>query len=254
MVEQGAVGAAGGIVSSCVLVCSDPGVTTMLRALLRDAGIDAVDVTSGRDALSLTAAERPALVMLDIDGPDAMGLVVCTALRDRYGDALPIVLVSGERTDTADRVAGLLLGADDYLVRPFETNEVVARLRRLLKRASAAAPTPSAEPAIDDFGLTPRERDVLTLLVQGRTQQEIARDLVISPNTVSTHIQRILLKLGVRTRAQAVSKAARRGWLARDIEGRTSTVDARRMVQELESAARETHRSSADDARRPAST
>ena len=124
---------------------------------------------------------------------------------ERFGDALPVVFVSGERTESFDRVAGLQLGADDYLSKPFAPDELIARLRRLL---------PDSELPADEKGrpaLTPREEEVLKLLASGLAQGEIAKELVISPKTVASHIERILAKLGVNSRAQAVAVAHRTG-------------------------------------------
>jgi DNA-binding NarL/FixJ family response regulator len=110
------------------------------------------------------------------------------------------VLVSGARTEPSDRVAGLLIGADEYLIKPLEPDELLARARRLLSR------TPVATLAMDS-PLTGREIQVLQLLADGLSQDAIAKELFISSKTVATHIERILGKLGVRSRAQAVALA-----------------------------------------------
>jgi DNA-binding NarL/FixJ family response regulator len=115
------------------------------------------------------------------------------------------MLISGERIEAYDRVAGLLLGADDYVVKPFAPDELTARVRRLIARSSAA------EQANGHPKLTRREGEVLRLLARGRGQIEIANELVISSKTVASHIQHILAKLGVHSRAQAVAVAHRSG-------------------------------------------
>ena len=105
-----------------------------------------------------------------------------------------------------DRVAGLLIGADDYIVKPFDPGEFLARVRSLLRRNNSNDDRPfSDRPGLD--ALTDRERQVLDLLAEGRSQDEIASALFITPKTVATHIQRVLGKLGVHSRAQAVSYA-----------------------------------------------
>lgn len=200
-----------------------------LRAVLVTAGFDVVDAATEEDALTQADGDMPAAVLLDLDDGEASGYLVCKLLRERYGDLLPIVFLSGERMQTSDRVAALLLGADDYVVKPFDASEVVARLRRLIARSSArgAAIHTTRVETVDDFDLTKREQQIMGLLLRGLTQAEIARELVISSHTVATHIQRILLKLGVHNRAQAVAKVARAGWLQREsrVEEQPSAAD-----------------------------
>src|SRR4030095_3847668 len=106
------------------------------------------------------------------------------------------------RTDETDRVAGLLLGADDYLPKPIRFDHLLARVRRLVGQSAPVAPVVPSR-------LTPREQEVLGLLAEGLEQDEIANRLVITSKTVAKHIERILSKLGVRSRAQAVVLALR---------------------------------------------
>jgi DNA-binding NarL/FixJ family response regulator len=159
-------------------------------------------VETADDALDFVADEAPALVVLDVM-PLVSGYEVCRRLRDRYGTALPIVFLSGERVESLDRVAGLLIGADDYVVKPFAPDELIARVQRLLERSHAPAPPRGLS------RLTKREIEVLGLLAEGKSQVEIADELVISQKTVGTHIEHNLSKLGVKSRAQAVALAYR---------------------------------------------
>jgi DNA-binding NarL/FixJ family response regulator len=167
-----------------------------------------VAARDGEEALETALSATPSLVVLDIDLPGISGYEVCRELRDRHGDGLPILFVSGTRTEQLDRVSGLLLGADDYLVKPFEADEFLARVRRHLSRSQAP------EKANGALSLTAREQEILGLLASGLDQRAIAEQLVISPKTVATHIQRILGKLGVRSRAQAVAFAHQHGLVA----------------------------------------
>ena len=206
--------------STVLLVGGDLDTGSMLRSVLHAAGFDVIHASSDGEALDQAAAQSPLAVLIDLDDRATSGYLVCKLLRERYGELLPIVLLSGEKMESSDRVVGLLLGADDYLVKPFEPSEVVARVRRLVARSAAVAgsATPPGSGVVDDFNLTMREQQVMALLLVGMTQAEIARELVISSNTVATHIQRILLKLGVHNRAQAVAKVARAGWLRSDVD------------------------------------
>src|SRR5207237_9838768 len=146
--------------------------------------------------------EQPLLVLLDVRLPGISGYEVCGWLRDRFHDSVPVIFLSGERTEAFDRAAGLMLGADDYLVKPFSNEELIARVRGLLRRT-----LPSPHP--HGLGLTARELEVLRLLAGGLTQNDIATHLFISTKTVGTHIEHILMKLGVQSRAQAVALAYR---------------------------------------------
>lgn len=202
-----------------------------LRSMLVAAGFEVTEARTGEEALAQADTERPAAVLLELGEGDASGYLICRLLRERYGELLPILFVSGDKVDASDRVVGLLLGADDYVTKPFDASEVVARIRRLVSRSAAPgvdtpAPDSDEDDEVEHFDLTKREREVMALLLRGLTQSEIARELVISSNTVATHIQRILLKLGVHNRAQAVAKVARAGWLEMDGLPHDSSADA----------------------------
>jgi len=184
-----------------LIVDDDEGVRALVRDLLERDGLETVVSACGESAIEEAQRERPALVVLDVNLPGLSGYEVCNALRRLYGESLPIVFISGDRVESYDRVAGLLIGADDYVVKPFASDELLARIRALMRRARSG----SAHWA----GLTPREREVLQLLAEGLEQQEIAESLAVSSKTVATHIERILSKLGVRSRAQAVAAAYR---------------------------------------------
>jgi DNA-binding NarL/FixJ family response regulator len=193
-----------------LVVEDDEACRALMVALLDRIGCVVEEAASGEEALALAKANEPALVLLDIGIPGISGYEVCHELRETFGQTLPVVFVSGNRVETQDRIAGLLLGADDYIVKPFNPDELVARVRRLLVRNGSNGRLKErrrTDPSISF--LTPREREVLVLLARGQSQEQIAAQLVISAKTVATHIQRILAKLGVHSRAQAVAVAYR---------------------------------------------
>lgn len=176
-----------------------------IRRLLARIGYGTTSTATGRQALEIAQRERPALVLLEVNLGEVSGYEVCRELRDSFGDDISIIFLSGDRTEPHDRVAGLLIGADDYIVKPFDEDEFLARIRSSLRRSVSLNADEDAESAWTS--LTTREREVLRLLARGLNQQDIAGELFISPKTVGTHIQRVLAKLGVHSRAQAVALA-----------------------------------------------
>ena len=121
-----------------ILVVDDEhAVLEALRRVLTHEGYDVILARSGHDALELVEAERPDLVLLDVLMPHPDGLEVCRRLR-LEGNSLPILMLTA-RSEVADRVAGLDAGADDYLAKPFSLDELLARVRALLRRGQAAS-------------------------------------------------------------------------------------------------------------------
>jgi len=201
------------------VVDNDPLFRASVRAPLERAGFEVLEADDGEAALDAVARRKPELVLLDVCLPRASGYEVCRELRDRFGDGLGIIFMSGERVDSMDRVSGLLLGADDYVVKPFDPDELLARVRTVLRRLSRPSVGTNGNghaigSRVAEAELTPRELEVLQLLAVGLTQPEIARQLVISPRTVGTHIQNLLGKLDVHSRAQAVALAHRVGFVS----------------------------------------
>lgn len=133
---------------SILIVDDDPHIRQLLAFALTKAGLEAREAEDGEAALAAVAANPPDLVILDINMPRLNGLEVCRRLRAQ-GD-LPILFLSS-RDDEIDRVLGIELGADDYVVKPFSPREVTARVQAILRRAGGraeAAPDAVANGAI----------------------------------------------------------------------------------------------------------
>ena len=186
-----------------LVVDDDASFRAFVRVVLEDGGYRVAEAADGPAALAAVRASRPAAVLLDVNLPRLSGYEVCRALREEHGDGLSLIFVSGDRVESFDRVAGLTIGADDYLAKPLAADELLARLRCLFRRTA-----PSEQPAAST--LTQREREVLSLLADGLDQAQIAARLVLSESTIGKHIERILAKLGAHSRAQAVALAYRR--------------------------------------------
>jgi two-component system OmpR family response regulator len=123
-----------------LIVDDDPHIRQLLVFALEKAGLEAIEAADGEAGLALADTRHPDLVILDINMPKMDGLEVCRRLRGRpdRGD-VPILFLSS-RDDEIDRVLGIELGADDYVVKPFSPREVVARVMAILRRTAARPP------------------------------------------------------------------------------------------------------------------
>jgi len=175
-----------------------------LSGVLSDAGYAVTQTDRGDDALSLARSIQPSAVILEIPLEGLCGYEVCRQLKADASFEAPIIFISRVRTEPYDRIAGLMLEADDYLVSPYLPGELVARLENLIARTRPQAPNPR-------LSLTNREHQILDLMSEGLRHGEIARRLFISPKTVSSHVDHILRKLGVRSSREAVTVAYRQG-------------------------------------------
>ena len=127
-----------------LIVDDDPHIREVLTFAFAKSGVETVEASDGEEALMLIGRDPPDLVVLDINMPRMDGLEVCRRLRAQ-GD-LPILFLSS-RDDEIDRVLGIELGADDYVVKPFSPREVVARAQAILRRsAKDATAAPAAQP------------------------------------------------------------------------------------------------------------
>jgi DNA-binding response OmpR family regulator len=127
-------------VSRSVLVVDDePGIIEIASAYLRRDGFDVRTAATGRRALDSVATQAPDLVVLDLMLPDLSGEEVCASLRRHT--AVPILMLTAKAAES-DRLRGLALGADDYLVKPFSPRELVARVRAILRRVPGSDDPP----------------------------------------------------------------------------------------------------------------
>jgi len=207
--------------SRVLIVEDEPDIRDLLAFHLERAGYQIGKSRTGADALRQIKAIPPDLVLLDLMLPELDGLEVCRRLRqDPRTASLPIVMLtaSGEEVD---RILGLELGADDYIVKPFSPKEVVARVRAVLRRSRAptdGAPIVTGRLTIDlgrhavlvagaAVELTPKEFDLLRALAEARGRvlsREFLLDRVwgyaaageIESRTVDVHVRRLRMKLG----------------------------------------------------------
>ena len=141
-----------------LLVEDEESITTPLVEALRREGFDTAGSATAGESLALADRVKPDLVLLDVMLPDGSGFDVCRELRAR--SRVPIIMLTA-RGEEADRVAGLELGADDYVVKPFSARELVARVRAVLRRAAEAGErTVEGATEIGDVRIDPGRRSV----------------------------------------------------------------------------------------------
>jgi two-component system, OmpR family, KDP operon response regulator KdpE len=165
--------------ATILVVDDEPQIRRVLQATLSNAGYDVVDAKNGEEGIQRVLRERPNLVLLDFNLPDMNGPEACRKIRLSF--AGPIIMVT-VRNAERDKIEALDSGADDYVIKPFVTGELLARVRAALRRSTTEQPVPKIETpeltvdvekrAVDVRGdrihLTPKEFDVLRLLVIGQ--------------------------------------------------------------------------------------
>jgi DNA-binding response OmpR family regulator len=175
-------------VRTVLVVDDEPKIVRIVRDYLDRAGFRSVEALDGRTAVRIAQRDRPDLVVLDLGLPDMDGVDVIRSLRER--SRVPIVVLTA-RGEESDRLLGLEMGADDYVVKPFSPKEVVARVRAVLRRAEQPVETSPVVRAgdvtidLDRMRVTAGERDVeLT-----RTEIQLLATLARQPGRVFTRAQ-----------------------------------------------------------------
>lgn len=172
-----------------LVVDDDSNISTLLRLYLEKEGFDVATAADGEEALILFEKEQPDLILLDIMLPKLDGWQVCREIRKT--SQCPIIMITA-KSETFDKVLGLELGADDYIVKPFENKEVVARVRAVLRRTGAAESTPIKEVRLDNLviNLTNYELRVKGELINTPPKElELLYHLASNPNQMFSRDQ-----------------------------------------------------------------
>jgi len=143
-----------------VLVVDDEAnIVRLARMYLERDGFRVIEARTGLEAMQMVAARRPALMVLDVMLPEMDGFTVCRRLREQ-GNRIPILMLTA-RDDDVDKILGLELGADDYLTKPFNPRELVARVRAILRRDASATEESALRPLyLNDLMIDPAAREV----------------------------------------------------------------------------------------------
>jgi DNA-binding response OmpR family regulator len=204
---------------SLILVVEDePSIAEVVCLYLQRAGYQAVRANDGQEALEILSKHTPSLVVLDLMLPKVDGLTITRWLREQ-GD-VPIIILTARRAES-DRIAGLEMGADDYVVKPFSPQELVSRVRAVLRRTRSTPDTTTEAPLSfsglvidprtrqvtvgdDEVSLTAKEFDMLWWLARHPRQVFSRNQLLeniwgiaeyIDPGTVTVHVRRLREKI-----------------------------------------------------------
>ena len=227
-----------------LVVDDDNTLRTVLKHTLEQQGYQVISAVSGKEALVLFEEDTPDIIISDVAMPEMNGFDFCRQLRSQpSGQLVPFIFLSA-RGGLDDRVLGHSIGADDYLTKPFEIKELLAKIEALIERSrrihaeivnliGKLVNSSSKFTAKDDidisskFGteiksgkvsepaplpLTPAEERVFWEVIQGFTNKQISERLFISPRTVQTHLSNILSKLNLENRTQLVRFAFENGY------------------------------------------
>lgn len=208
-----------------LIVDDDITLRTALVRYLGKRGYAVLDAASGLEALTLFERDPADLIVSDILMPEMDGFEFCRRLRaSRIGQLVPFLFLSS-KAEVEDRVHGHAIGADDYIIKPFEPRELLAKIEaqlersrrthaeivRLMQQHNGTAPAP-APTTPQPLPLTPAEEKVFWEVIQGHTNKQIGEHLFVSPRTVQTHLSNILNKLQLENRSQLVRYAFEHGY------------------------------------------
>jgi len=191
------------------VVDDDLSVREALRSLIRSVGLRCETFASAAEFLRYPRAEDPSCVVLDVQLPDASGLDLMGVL-DAEEAPIPIIFITGHGTIPMS-VRAMKSGAMEFLTKPFREEDLIAAMRQALERDSAARQQRAELAGMRERmkRLTPREREVLGLVVAGRMNKQIAAELGTAEQTIKQHRGRVMKKLGVDSVAELVRLAER---------------------------------------------
>jgi FixJ family two-component response regulator len=186
------------------VVDDDEAVRNSLRLLLKSIGLSAVALPTAQEFLSKYDPQQPGCVILDVRMPGMSGLELQEQLNIR-GAILPVIFITGHG-DIPMAVEAMQQGAFDFLQKPFRDQDLIDRIQRALAKDQANRAELSERSRVHEHfeSLTPREREVLTLVTSGKPNKIMAADLGVSQRTVEIHRARVMEKMHASSLAQLV--------------------------------------------------
>jgi DNA-binding NarL/FixJ family response regulator len=195
--------------NTLLLIDDDPNLVLLVQDYLELRGYTVVTAKNGRDALKILEKDIPNLIICDVMMPEMDGYAFVKKVRDNpHTNWLPILFLSA-KGQIQDRVAGLSKGADVYMVKPFEPDELVAQIEASLNQAmrmrQSQGPDLGSTVSVHvpfDVELTPTEQRVISMVAKGMANKEIAENLSVSQRTVESHVSNMLGKTNLHNRTE----------------------------------------------------
>jgi two-component system OmpR family response regulator len=173
-----------------LVVDDEPNIVELLSASLRFAGFEVATASDGAEALRLARSFRPDLVVLDVMMPDVDGFTVVKRMREN-GERVPVLFLTA-RDATEDKIQGLTLGGDDYVTKPFSLEELVARIRAVLRRTGGGTGHSASRLSVADLELDDDSHEVRRageLVSLSPTEFKLLRYLMLNPGRVLSKAQ-----------------------------------------------------------------
>jgi len=187
-----------------MVVDDDAGVRNAMRALLKSVGLESALFASAQEFLTTYQPAQPGCLLLDIRMPGMSGLELQQHLNLR-GAVIPVIFMTGHG-DIPMAVEAMQHGAFDFLQKPFRDQDLLDRIQRAIARDEELRKSLGEHSRIQAHldSLTPREREVLDLMTQGKQNKVIGQDLGVSPRTIEIHRARVMEKMGAHSVAELV--------------------------------------------------
>jgi DNA-binding NarL/FixJ family response regulator len=193
-----------------LLIDDDPNLILLVKDYLEFRGYEVVTAENGREALDVLESATPDMIICDVMMPEMDGYSLVSTIRSEPKTSWIPVLFLSAKGQSQDRVKGLNIGADVYMVKPFEPEELVAQVESSLKQASRLIQHKDAKGGDGgqkiqvpfDVELTPTELRVVQYVARGMANREIADELNVSQRTIESHVSNMLGKTGLHNRTE----------------------------------------------------
>jgi len=192
-----------------LLIDDDPNLIFLVKDYLELRGYEVIATSNGREALKVLERETPNMIICDVMMPEMDGYSFVKRVRENFRTNWIPVLFLSAKGQSQDKVKGLNTGADFYMVKPFEPDELIAQIEsslsqasRLIKHQERGSENKLTIQVPFDVELTPTEIKVVQFVARGMANREIANELLVSQRTVESHVSNMLGKTGLSNRTE----------------------------------------------------